>query len=128
MQTTPHLPIFAKPKLARACAKMPTCGVVRPPSLGSVAKARQGLTPLARSPCPVLCLAKGIGDETLVIHDDADAKDVTKEALLALKEVARHVGKSDRRYEEQQLAEIEKAISELQSVLASKRRTNATRS
>jgi hypothetical protein len=62
----------------------------------------------------------------LVIHD-ADADTVTKEAVSAIREVARHIGKTDRRFDEGQLAEIEKAIRELQAALTLKRRTNAHR-
>jgi hypothetical protein len=67
------------------------------------------------------------GETILVIHDDADADNVTKEAVSAIREVARHIGKVDRRYDEGQLAEIEKAIRWLQAALTSKRLTNAHR-
>jgi hypothetical protein len=74
------------------------------------------------------------GETILVIHDDADADadadadtdTVTKEAVSAIREVVRHIGKVDRRYDEGQLAEIEKAIRWLQAALTSKRLTNAT--
>jgi hypothetical protein len=65
------------------------------------------------------------GEAMLYIDDDADADIVTKEALSAIREVARHIGKVDRQYEEGQIAEIEKAIRELQAALSSKRSTNA---
>jgi hypothetical protein len=63
------------------------------------------------------------GETILVIHDDADADadadadtdTVTKEAVSAIREVVRHIGKVDRRYDEGQLAEIEKAIRWLQA-------------
>ena len=69
------------------------------------------------------------GETILVIHDDADADadTVTKEAISAIREVVRHIGKVDRRYDEGQLAEIEKAIRWLQAALTSKRLTNAPR-
>ena len=67
------------------------------------------------------------GETILVIHDDADAGTVTKEAVSAIREVARQFGKFDRRYHEGQLAEIEKAIRWLQAALMSKRLTNAHR-
>jgi hypothetical protein len=67
------------------------------------------------------------GETILAIHDDANADTVTKEAVSAIREVARHIGKVDRRYDEGQLAEIEKAIRWLQAGLTSKRLTNAHR-
>ena len=67
------------------------------------------------------------GETILVIHDDADAGTVTKEAVSAIREVARHIGKVDRRYDEGQLAEIEKAFRWLQAALTSKKFTNAHR-
>jgi len=68
------------------------------------------------------------GETILVIHDDADVDTdtVRKEAISAIREVVRHIGKVDRRYDEGQLAEIEKAIRWLQAALTSKRLTNAT--
>jgi hypothetical protein len=67
------------------------------------------------------------GETILVIHDDADADTVTKEVVSTIREVARHIGKADRRSEEGQLAEIEKAVRWLQAALTSKRLTNAHR-
>jgi hypothetical protein len=67
------------------------------------------------------------GETILIIHDDTDADAVTKEAVSAIREIAGHIGKADRRYDEGQLVEIEKAIRELQAALTSKRRTNAHR-
>ena len=71
------------------------------------------------------------GETILVIHDDANANadtdTVTKEAVSAIREVVRHIGKVDRRYDEGQLAEIEKAFRWLQAALTSKKFTNAHR-
>lgn len=63
----------------------------------------------------------------LIIHDDAEASTIVREAVQALSEVTKHVGKADRGFAPEQIDEIENEIKRLQNMLNMKRVTGAHR-
>jgi hypothetical protein len=57
----------------------------------------------------------------MYINDDANAGTVFKEALSAIKESARHIGKNSNTFDAEQIAQLDAATKTLQSAISLKK-------